>query len=407
MVEPGTAAVVGGSLGGLFAANLLWRAGWDVHVYERAAEELVGRGAGIVPHPELMAVLCAVGVPEDEDVGVQVHERVTLARDGRELIRMPLPQVLTSWGYLYRLLRRQLPPGRYHGGRAVRAVRQTDRQVVLEMESGDTVTADLLVAADGLRSTVRQQLLPDVRPQYAGYVAWRGLADEAALSARTRAEVFPYFAFAVPPHEQMLGYPVASQESGTAPGQRKFNFVWYRPAAHQTTFRDMVTDAHGRTWLDGIPPPLIRPEVLDRARADAHAVLPPQFAEIVDKTANLFFQPIVDLESPRLAFGRIALMGDAAFVARPHCGMGVTKAASDAHALARALQQGSDVVAALLDYERVRQPYGRFIVGHARSLGAYLQAHAQDGLEHPVPPRSAEAVMRETAVPPPQALLPY
>ena len=85
-----------------------------------------------------------------------------------------------------------------------------------------------------------------------------------------------------------------------------------------------LTDATGKVWMDGIPPPLIRPEVPVEARQAARDVLAPQFAEMVEKTESLFFQPIFDLEAKQLAFGRVALLGDAAFVARPHCGMGVT-----------------------------------------------------------------------------------
>src|SRR3546814_19330220 len=108
----------------------------------------------------------------------------------------------------------------------------------------------------------------------------------------------------------------------------------------------------------------------------ASGVLAPQFAEMVHKAAQPFFQPIYDLESPRLAFGRVALLGDAAFVARPHCGMGVTKAAADALALANALTTGKgSLEAALLAYEARRLPVGRFLVNHARHLGAYQQHH--------------------------------
>jgi 2-polyprenyl-6-methoxyphenol hydroxylase-like FAD-dependent oxidoreductase len=162
----------------------------------------------------------------------------------------------------------------------------------------------------------------------------------------------------------------------------------------------MVTDASGKVWLDGIPPPLIRPEVLDSARRAARQVLAPQFAEVVEKTENLFFQPIFDLESSRLAFGRVALLGDAAFVARPHCGMGVTKAASDALALERALQAGGGVAAALQRYSDERTPVGAAVVRHARHLGAYMQAQLRDESERRMAERyrTPEAVMRETAI---------
>src|SRR5437773_12246913 len=84
-----------------------------------------------------------------------------------------------------------------------------------------------------------------------------------------------------------------------------------RPADEATTLRDMLTDSTGKVWPEGIPPPLVRAEVLAQARLAAREVLAPQFAEMVEKTESLFFQPIFDLESRQLAYGRVALLGDA------------------------------------------------------------------------------------------------
>ncbi|MFC5606229.1 FAD binding domain-containing protein [Variovorax soli] len=396
------ALVIGGSLGGLFAGNLLLRAGWDVHIHERVADELESRGAGVVTHPELMDVLSAAGVDLSDGIGVEVRERITLARDGHVESSRPLPQLLTAWGRLYQVLRRAFPSERYHSGRQLVSFEQDAGAVRATFADGEVMSADLLVAADGLRSTVRQSLAPDARPHYAGYVAWRGLVEEASLSPRALSELFPYFAFGLPPREQMIAYPVAGAGNSVEPGHRRYNFVWYRPADRDTTLREMLTDATGKTWPDGIPPPLIRPEVLAEARRAAHEVLAPQFAEVVEKTPNLFFQPIFDLESPAIAFGRVALLGDAAFVARPHCGMGVTKAGSDAAALVRALEAAPDVPLALKAYEASRLHAGSFIVGHARALGAYMQAQIATPAERAMAERyrSTEAVMRETAVPP-------
>ena len=398
MASAGQALVIGGSLGGLFAANLLLRAGWDVHVHERAAEELQGRGAGIVTHPELFEALARAGIAIDDTIGVQVQERVTLGRDGARVASCPLPQTLTAWSRLYQALRSGFPDPRYHTGKhLVRATQQGER-VQAQFADGHRVAADLLVAADGIRSTVRQALLPDVRPAYAGYLAWRGLVEEDALSEQARREAFPYFAFGLPPHEQMIAYPVAGRNNSVASGQRRYNFVWYRPV-NEDGLRDMLTDAGGKVWSDGIPPPLIRPEVVAGARQAARQVLAPQFAEVVEKTDALLFQPIYDLESPRLAFGRIALLGDAAFVARPHCGMGVTKAAGDAVRLVGALQEQATVPAALEHYERERLDYGRLIVAEGRRLGAYLEANAR-GEALSASTRTPQAVMTDTAVPP-------
>src|SRR5207237_9256508 len=141
-----------------------------------------------------------------------------------------------------------------------------------------------------------------------------------------------------------------------------------------------------KVWPDGIPPPLVRGEVLAQARRAAHEVLAPQFAEMVEKTESLFSQPIFDLESHHLAFGRVALLGDAAFVARPHCGMGVTKAGGDAMALRDELHSSDDVREALERYNATRVPFGAEVVHHAQKLGAYLGgSDAEDARRHHTP----------------------
>jgi 2-polyprenyl-6-methoxyphenol hydroxylase-like FAD-dependent oxidoreductase len=392
------AHIVGGSLGGLFAALLLQQAGWRVRVHERAAGELAGRGAGIVTHAELFAALAECGITPDDGIGVAVASRVTLAPDGSVLGRLAAPQVLTAWGRLYQLLRQRLPPGLYDSGAQVVAVDELADGVRLRFADGRSETADLAVAADGIRSTLRQQLLPAVKPEYAGYIAWRGLVEEAALSAATREAIFDKFAFCLPPQEQMLGYPVAGADDSLALGRRRFNFVWYRPA-DDAALAALLTDGQGRRHEGGIAPPLIRPAVLAAMREAAGRVLAPQFAEVIAKTVQPFFQPIFDLGSPRMAFGRTALLGDAAFVARPHCGMGVTKAAGDALALVRALSAEADVATALRAYETERVAFGNAVLGHARHLGAYMQAQLRTPEERAAAERyrTPEAVMRETA----------
>jgi 2-polyprenyl-6-methoxyphenol hydroxylase-like FAD-dependent oxidoreductase len=397
------ALIAGGSLGGLLAANMLHRTGWDVLVLERANATLSGRGAGIVTHPELFDCLEAAGLTIDDKIGVPVPGRVTLGRDGQVVQESTLPQILTAWGRLYHLLKAALPADLYRFGAGVRAFEQDDAGVAVTLTDGAQQYGDILIGADGIRSTVRQQLLPQIRPSYAGYVAWRGLTDEAVLSEATHRTIFERFAFCLPPGEQMLGYPVAGIGDNLAPGHRRFNFVWYRPADEQSQLPDLLTDEQGRRHDDGIPPQLIRADVQQAMLQAADEVLAPQFVEIVHRATQPLVQPIYDLDSPQLAFGRVALLGDAAFVARPHCGMGVTKAAADAKALTQALTQiPDDPVQALKAYDSQRQPIGRFLVGHARSLGAYMQAQILTPEERQMAERyrSAEAVMRETAVSP-------
>lgn len=401
--SPRRALVVGGSMGGLFTALLLRREGWRVDVFERIGGELSGRGAGIVTHQPLFDALAAAGIACAPDaLGTRVAGRRVFGRAGRLEGEVALPQVLTSWGRLHALLRAHLPAGCYHAGANLSAVEEGPDGVVARFEDGTSARGDLLVGADGLHSTLRALLAPGVRPHYAGYVAWRGLVEEASLSAATRRDLCDHFAFSLPPGEQMLGYPVAGADDSVAPGRRRFNFVWYRPAAAGEALGELLTDDAGTRHAISIPPHRIRPAVIAAMRADAERLLAPQFAEVVRQTAMPFLQAILDLEAPRMRLGaRSVILGDAAFVARPHVGMGVTKAAADAAALAAALAaHPADTGAALDSFERARLPSGAAVVRRARQLGAYMQAQILDPEERAMAERhrSPEAVMTETAV---------
>jgi 2-polyprenyl-6-methoxyphenol hydroxylase-like FAD-dependent oxidoreductase len=371
------ALIVGGSIGGLFAANWLRKIGWDVAVYERVEDDLASRGAGIGTHDELRAVIRRLGLPV-EDIGVWVRERVCLERDGRVSHRLATEQLQSSWARVYRLLKDALPAGDYRFGMALTGVEQDAGGVTATFADGSRARGDLLVGADGVRSTVRGLLLPEAQPRYAGYVAWRGVVDEATFISSAEKETFARYTMAFPDGEMILCYPVPGRDNDARPGRRGYNHIWYRPTSFHDELRDLCTDATGRCHGLSIPPPLIRPEVVARIKADARRLLAPEIADIVDRTVQLFFQAIFDLESPTLALGRVALLGDAAFVARPHVGVGVTKAAMDAECLARSIEAaGGDLGKALASYDRERRLFGSRIVERARRLGAYIEAQTK------------------------------
>ena len=387
--------VVGGSLGGLMAANLLVRAGHGVTLLEKAGGSLDGRGAGIVTHGRLLDALRAVGVAVDGGLGVAVQARVALGADGGVLARRDYPQLLTSWSRLYALLSAALPAGVAQQGRAVLRVAQRDTGVQAVCSDGQVFEADLLVASDGIRSTVRGQLAPDVQPLYAGYVAWRGVCDEAVLSRHTRETLFPHFGFGLPEGEQMIGYPVAGPGHATAAGARRYNFVWYRPADEAQALPRLLTDADGQHHPAGIAPQQVNWREIAAMRLAGRSLLAPQWAEVLEKTAMPFLQPIHDLASERLAFGRVVLMGDAACVARPHGGMGVTKAGEDALALVEAIARHGATPAAGQAFEAARLAPGLAVVQRGRRLGAYLQARAAGASGAT---REALEVLQDTAI---------
>jgi 2-polyprenyl-6-methoxyphenol hydroxylase-like FAD-dependent oxidoreductase len=392
------AIIVGGSMSGLLSGLLLRRAGWEVNVYERVDSELSGRGAGIVAQFELIERLRGLGLATDE-LGVHITTRKILDAQGRLTHEIECAQVLTAWERVYRLLRDAFSPEHYHRGRGLAKFLQGRDVVQAYFSDGETIEADLLVGADGIRSTVRQQCLPEVVPRYAGYTAWRALIAEQAFPPEVHRELFEFMSFGLPPGEQFLGYPVAGPDNDLRPGHRRYNVVWYRPADEATKLQWLLTDDHGVTHAISIPPPLIPRQAIAEMRADAERLVAPQFRQVVRMIEEPILQPIYDLESPHMAFGRVAILGDAAFVARPHVAAGVSKAADDAAALAQALQEESDVEIALKRFEAARLAQNHRIIERARHLGAYLQASRTQEEQARAGRHSTDAaVIAETAV---------
>jgi len=391
------ALIVGGSMSGLLAALMLRRRGWQADIYERVAGELAGRGAGIVAQPALIARLQALGL-DTNNLGVPIARRQMLDREGRVTSMAHCPQILTAWERVYRLLRDAFPSAHYHRGRELESFEQTARGVVGRFSDGSAAEGGVLIGADGLRSSVRRPCLPAIAPLYAGYVAWRAMLTEDALPPAIHHDLFEAMTFCLPPGEQFLGYPVAGPDNDLRPGRRRYNVVWYRPADTATELPWLLTDESGALHAISIPPPLIRRDAIAAMRAAAEQLLAPQCRTLVRLIGEPLLQPIYDLASPRLAFGRVALIGDAAFVARPHVAAGVSKAADDAAALAAALD-ADDVGAALHRYEAERLLENNRIIERARHLGAYLQAtqSAEErtrSAQHGIP----QAVLDETAV---------
>jgi 2-polyprenyl-6-methoxyphenol hydroxylase-like FAD-dependent oxidoreductase len=350
------ALIIGGSLSGLFAATSLRAAGWDVQVFERSPHELSGRGGGIVLQPDVLEAFNYAGVAHDDSIGVRSGDRIVLGQGGNVLQRAQLPQVQSSWNTLYALLRRALPDGVVQHGQQLDRYQQDGDTITAHFTSGRKETGQLLVGADGPSSAVRAQVLPDSVPAYAGYVAWRGLVPEHAVDSATHALLNEVFAFQQGQGHQLLEYMVPGQDESVAPGARRWNWVWYRNVAPGAPLAQLLTDNGGRRRRYSLHPGAVKQADLDRLLDDARAMLAPPFRQLIEATAQPFLQTILDLEVPRMVFGRAVLIGDAAFIPRPHTAGGAAKAAANAHALAHALRYSRadgalDIDAALARWE--------------------------------------------------------
>jgi len=361
--------VVGGSLGGLTAALVLRDLGCEIDVFERSTAELESRGAGIVVLDETVRYF-----RQRTDLELDQFTTVTgflryLDRDGAVVFEESRRYRYSAWHSIYRALLGCFGRRRYHLGKEMAGFQRQGEQVQVRFADGSSAAYELLVCADGIASNARAVLQPQARPAYAGYVAWRGTVDEGRLSRAVRDLLADSICYQVAPDSHILLYPIPALDGSVVPGRRLANFVWYRNYAGDE-LDDLMTDRNGVRRDLTLPPGAAREAHLREVRAVAAAQLAPQFAEVVQRTKLPFVQVIFDIEVDQMAFGRVCLIGDAAFALRPHAAAGTAKAAADAWALAEALAATrGDIRVALPRWERQQLAVGRAVLERTRRNG--------------------------------------
>ena len=364
------AFVIGGSLGGLTAALVLRDQGWDVDVLERSPNPLEGRGTGIVLHPSTVRYLVERVGKSIDDIGLPVHRLQYLDADGSIADERPCAYRFASYVELYRGLLDVFGTERYHLSSELARLKSRGDAATLSLTDGQTLAADLVVCADGIRSTGRRIMVPDAYPRYAGYVTWRGTIDSDELSGRTASTLLDAFTYRILPSGHLLSYPIPGPN-----GSVLFNWLWYQNFAPGARLTDLLTDRGGvRTELT-VPPGSVQTRHIEKLYSAADSDLPASLAEVIRRTAEPFIQVIVDLEVPRMALGRCCLIGDAAFALRPHIGVGTAKAADDAWQLGTALQgtSASCIPNRLKAWETQQMPVARRALHRARVAGRTLQ----------------------------------
>lgn len=365
--------IAGGSIGGLTTGALLRDLGYQVEIFERSSSALQDRGAGIVVLPITERYFEGAG-DDDHRVSLELKNWTYVDRSGRQLSADPDRFRFSGWGTIYRALLEQFGPASYHYGHEAIGFEQDREGVRVILRDQPAVEGDLLVFADGFSSTGRNLLLPDVQPQYAGYVAWRGTVLEAHLSEEAQADLADAMLYQVLDGGHILVYAIPGQDGSTEPPNRIINFVWYRNYPSGGPFEDLMRGRDGRVRSGTMPPGEVRDEHLAEIRESASEQLAPTIREVVLECDDPLIQAIFDIESPQMAFERVCLLGDAATTLRPHIAAGQAKACADAWALRDAMDaRGGNVIAALKTWEPRQLALAHEAAHRSRAMGIASQ----------------------------------
>ena len=362
--------VMGGSVGGLTAALVLRDAGCEVRVFERSSAARQARGAGIAALDATLRYLTERGGRQRADVCSFTSWIRFLRPDGSVQHEQRHRYLFSSWNTIYRSLLELFDPACYLLGSEVTAFAQSGDSVRVTLADGSAADAGLLVCADGVSSLARARLLPDVRPSYSGYVAWRGTLPERDLPGATRRRLGDALTYQVLEHSHVLVYPIPGPGGALTAGDRLVNFVWYVNVAEGAELDELMTGRDGIRRPVSLPPGAATDQAVTAMRQAAAARFAPPIAAVATGVAEPFVQVVYDIAVPRMVFGRACLIGDAAFAVRPHAAAGTAKAAADGWALAEELAAaGGDVPAALASWERQQAALGRALLARCRDIG--------------------------------------
>jgi len=368
--------IIGGSIGGLTAACLLRDRGLaDVEVFERSLSELEQRGAGIGFLEPASRYLEKYGKVNLDDISVKTPKIRYLDRGNEVIFEKHHPYRFSSWTTVYKLLLRSFGLSRYKLGHELVDWENRSESVTAEFSNAKKATFDFMICADGVGSDSRRKLLPAVQNNYSGYVAWRGMVSEGELDKKLRktlSEAITYYVFA---NSHILVYPIPSLNGSVEKGKRLINFVWYRNYAEGSELDDLLTGNDDKYRPLSVPPGVLQEHHVLEAKSVAKARMPKDIANLVEATQKPFIQVIYDVAVDKMVFKRICLLGDAAFVARPHAAAGSAKAAEDGWQLANYLEKQKDIDKSLKMWEISQLRLGKNLIDRTRLIGDRSQVY--------------------------------
>ena len=342
-------AIIGGGIGGLCTAVTLQKQGFSVQVFE-ASPSFQPVGAGIGIGSNALRALMEIGVGEDVFAnGHALHTQVFQDVHGKTLNTIDFTVLKELYGQenitipradLHRTFLEALKPNTLHFNKKCICINQNDTQVTVHFEDGTTETVDLLIAADGIHSPIRQQLLPGSIPRYAGYTCWRGITkNEGRVDEYTSTELW----------STKGRFGMAPMKNGLV-----YWFACINTAPRNPQFQKLTSQEIG--------------DLFDHFPEVVHNIItntPPE---------NILHHDLSDIKPLRqFVFGRVVLLGDAAHATTPNMGQGAGQAIEDAIVLGNGFKQFEHVDNVLAFYEEKRVERTAKVIRFSRQIGATAQ----------------------------------
>ncbi|NOX38619.1 MAG: hypothetical protein GXO78_13905 [Calditrichaeota bacterium] len=327
--------IIGGGIGGLTTALALQRLGIPYQLFE-AAPEIKPVGAGLWLPPNAMQIFQRLEIAEAIQQHAVLYRSLEL-RDftGNLLKRLDVQRMIQKFGFgtygihratLHQLLLQQLDDACVHTGKRLTALHIHPDEIHAEFADGSQARGEVLIAADGLRSTVRSLLFGETPLRYSGQTCWRG--------------TIPYSSPDIPPDGTFeIWGPEAGLRAGL--GYVDGGRVYFYLTLKQKPGKQLEAER-------------LKPYLLKK-----YQLFPPFVQQLLEATEpeQLIHTDLYDFPPlNRWCSGRVALLGDAAHATTPNLGQGAAQAIESAYVLAHCLKQFPDHTAAFQTYEKMRRP---------------------------------------------------
>ncbi len=253
----------------------------------------------------------------------------------------------------------------YHTSHTINGFMHEKDKVIVSFSNGIKHSFNLLVCTEGPESFIRNVLMPEAKLSYAGYVGWHGLVNTSHLSENTLHKLEHSLVYQLLSNSQIVSHPTLINNN-----EKGINYTWYQNVVEGDPLNNLFTGVDGKQYKHEIPGNQIQKKHCLELSNIAEKKLSPEMTELINATKKSGLEAIYDLEVKQMAIENIVLLGNSAFHARPHAGMEISKAVTDAWELsAKLLEYNGDLYLALEKWQEKQLLFGQRIVAKSARMG--------------------------------------